>query len=131
MNIRRRPDHEIDRAPARLPTAIHDRGGEAPPFTRDRRSNRQWIESGFDRSETLCAARTLVRVICDLNAKVQLGQRSDADRGLNANRSSIADQDGRVENDLHDSRKRIDDPGRKAIQIFGKRLGRGRLPHGI
>lgn len=101
MNVRGGSDHEIESSSARLAAAVHDGGCEPAPLTRDRRVDRQRLECRFDRAEPLRPEGSFVVVLCDEDAEVQFGERSDADGAFDAPRPFCSDEDGGIEEDAH------------------------------
>jgi hypothetical protein len=120
-------DREIHRAPAGLAAAIAHRRGEAPPFAGDRGVDRQWLERRLDHAQPQASAGTLVGVLRDLHAEVELGQGRGADRALALAGLVGADQHRRVEQRAH-LRERVGDLAGEPLEILGEGLGGRRVP---
>lgn len=131
MDVRRGSGHEIERSPSRLPAAAYDGCCKSPPLTRDRRIHGQWVECGFDDTEPLRPASSLVLRVGDEDAEVQLGERCGADRAFELPRTFCGDQDGGIEEDAHLVGEDVGDLAGKPREIVVERLRRRRLPHSL
>lgn len=74
MNVCRRGDQEVESSPARLPTAIHNSGGQPPPLPRNGGVHGQGVERCFDRAEPLRPESSFVVVFGNEDAEVHLGE---------------------------------------------------------
>lgn len=101
MGVGCRGDHEIHGAAARLGATGSDCCRQSSPLARDGGIERERMERCLNDAQALRSPGALVRVLCDEDAEMQLGQRRRADRALEIVRPVLGDQHGRVEQDLH------------------------------
>ncbi len=90
-------DRKIKSAPTWISSTL--RNGGMKPSALARRLDLKWqgIEMLLDDAETAQAMGTDVIVFCDLNAKMQLGQRDDADSGVGGRVPFESDQHRGIE----------------------------------
>ncbi len=97
-------DHEVYLAPSWVAATACRCGGELAPDPGDLNAYGEWVECRFDDRKSGGAARQLIGVVRDENTEVQLGDRSDADSGLDVFRwGKLTYQHRRVEDDPHEA----------------------------